>query len=163
MKWRCFFLTMVTVLVGIILNLSPAPGFIGSFRPDVLAMMVVFWCMKPPGFLTIGPSFLLGIFMAIMLGSVLGCRALEYSAVAYIMVRYSKSLNDSSVFFQSLAVFSVVLLSQAASLWSLHIFGGRVTDYHILLGSVSCAVLWPFFHMIMSALVRYSGLGRILL
>ncbi len=79
------------------------------------------------------------------------------------MVRYSKSLNDSSVFFQSLAVFSVVLLSQAASLWSLHIFGGRVTDYHILLGSVSCAVLWPFFHMIMSALVRYSGLGRILL
>ena len=112
---------MVTVLVGIILNLSPAPGFIGSFRPDVLAMMVVFWCMKTPGFFNIGTSFLLGIFMDIMLGSVLGCRALEYSAVAYIMVRYSKSLNDSSVFFQSLAVFSVVLLSQAASLWSLQI------------------------------------------
>lgn len=88
MKWRCFFLTMVTVLVGIILNLSPAPGFIGSFRPDVLAMMVVFWCMKTPGFFNIGTSFLLGIFMDIMLGSVLGCRALEYSAVAYIMVRY---------------------------------------------------------------------------
>lgn len=163
MRWRCFFLTMVTVLVGIILNLSPAPGIIGQFRPDVLAMMVIFWCMKTPGFFNVGTSFMLGIFMDILLGSVLGCRALGYSIMAYVMVRYSKSLNDSSVFFQSLAVFSVAILSQAASLWSLHIFGGRVTDYHVLLCSLSAAVIWPFFHMIMSALIRYAGLGRILL
>ena len=52
---------IITFVVGLMLALMPLPDYLQAFRPDWLALLVIFWAMQLPRTWSVGSAWIIGI------------------------------------------------------------------------------------------------------
>ena len=79
---------ILSLIVGLMLMIMPLPAVAEPFRPDWLAMLVIFWAMQLPRTWSVGSAWVIGIVLDVSQGTLLGQHALALSAVAFVTVRF---------------------------------------------------------------------------
>src|SRR5262245_56036408 len=72
---------VVTILAALAFNLLPWQDVRGV--PDLLALVLTFWCVHQPRKMGIGVAWVLGLVMDAANGVLFGQHALAYAALAY--------------------------------------------------------------------------------
>lgn len=131
----------LSLFVALLLNLVPWRDLRGI--PDLLALVVAFWCIHQPRKMGIGLAWLLGLVMDAANGTVIGQHSFAYSILAFAAQALHRRILWFPLWQQALHVLVLLIVSQALMLVVRLIAGGTWPGWWYFSGSVIAAALWP--------------------
>ena len=150
-SWFIIFLSFVVALVVTVLPLSV---WIAPYRPDLVAMVLIFWCLMAPSKVGTGAGWLVGLFMDVLLFGILGKNALSKMVLAFIVTRYSDRIRLFSLFQQSIVVFILLSIDTAILAWVRNILVGTKLEIWAWMPTVVGMILWPILYVILRSMGR---------
>jgi len=154
-KANAAWVIVLSLLIAYLLAMVPFPEWALHYRPQWLALVLIYWIMALPYRVGIGSAWAAGLFLDILEGSLLGLNAMSLAIVAYIVLNLHQRLRMFSALQQSTVVLALTGLHVVLVYWI------RVaTDQSdpgsllFLLGAVSSAFLWPWIFVFLRHLRR---------
>ena len=141
---------VATLITALLLNFLPAPGFWIWIKPDFVALVVLYWCIKQPRKIGFTAAFLLGLMMDVADGSLFGQHALAYSILAYAGIVLHRRVQMFSLAPQVFHVILLLLLNDAIVLAIRMLAGNDFPGYVYFAGSVVAGALWPPLSVLLS-------------
>jgi rod shape-determining protein MreD len=137
-------LILSTLFAALCLNLVPWHGPALLARPDLLLLMLIYWCMHEPRSVGAASAFLGGLVMDVAESAILGQNALTYSLAAYLAISMRLRVLRFGFWAQALHVVAILLLVQLLQLLENFLIGVPLPSSLYFGRSVFGAVLWPF-------------------
>ena len=66
-----------SLLVGLLLNLVPVSGVVLAYRPDFLALVLLYWCIQEPRYVGVATAWIVGLLMDVGDATVFGQHAAD--------------------------------------------------------------------------------------
>ena len=145
---------ILTFLIGLMLTIMPLPGYAEAFRPDWLALMVIFWTMQLPRTWSVGTAWIVGIVLDVSQGTLLGQHALALCFVAFITVRFHLLMRVFPMPQLTATVFPILATYQFLLFWTNGVAGVDAPLITYWGPVISSTVLWPFIMILLSGM-RY--------
>jgi rod shape-determining protein MreD len=143
-----------TILVALMLTIVPLPSAVAPFRPDWIALTLIFWGMQLPRTWSIGSAWLVGIVLDVAQGTMLGQHALALAAVVYLTVRAHLLMRVFPLLQLTATTFALLSLYQFLLFWINGVAGVSAPAIDYWAPVISGTILWPFIFMFLSG-VRY--------
>ena len=144
------FPVIATLLVGLMLTILPLPESIEPFRPDWLALLVIFWAMQLPRTWSIGTAWIIGIILDVSYGTLLGQHALALCVIAFITVRFHLLMRVFPLSQLSATVFALLALYQFLLFWINGVAGVTAQAMDYWAPVITGTLVWPFLYMFLS-------------
>ncbi len=132
----------LTVVGALLFNLLPWRDVTGL--PDLLALVIVFWCIHQPRKMGIGFAWLLGLLMDAGNGALMGQHAFAYAILAFGAIALHRRILWFPLWQQAAHVLVLLFTSQFLMLMVRMVAGGQYPGWTYFAGSVIAAALWPF-------------------
>lgn len=145
---------IVTLLIAFMLMIAPMPVAAEPFRPDWLALVLVFWAMTVPRSYSVGIAWLLGIVLDVAQGTLLGQHALALCVIVYITVKFHLLMRVFPLSQLTATVFALLALYQFLLFWINGVAGVTGPSIHYWGPVVAGTIVWPFLSIVLSGL-RY--------
>ena len=145
---------IITLIVGLMLSIMPLPDGAEAFRPDWLALLLIFWAMQLPRTWSVGTAWLIGIVLDVSYGTLLGQHALALCAVAFITVRFHLLMRVFPLLQLTATVFALLALYQFLLFWINGVAGVSAPAVDYWGPVVTGTIIWPVMSMFLSGL-RY--------
>jgi rod shape-determining protein MreD len=146
---------LITLLVAFMLMIMPMPAAIGSFRPDWLALVLIFWAMAVPRSYSVGIAWLLGIVLDVAQGTLLGQHALALCVIVYITVKFHLLMRVFPLSQLTATVFALLALYQFLLFWINGVAGVSAPAVDYWGPVVTGTIIWPVLSMFLSGM-RYK-------
>jgi rod shape-determining protein MreD len=130
-----------TLVLALLFNLLPWRDVTGL--PDVVALVLTFWCVHQPRKIGIGMAWFLGLVMDAGNGALLGQHAFAYSFLAFASISLHRRILWFSTWRQAAHVLMLLLASQLLMLAVRLVAGGAFPGLTYFAGSFIAAALWP--------------------
>src|SRR5262245_5790058 len=72
----------LTVGVALLANVVPSTPAVSLWRPDFLALVLLYWCIQEPRYVGVGIAWAVGLLMDVADATVFGQHALAYAVLA---------------------------------------------------------------------------------
>jgi len=108
---------ILSLIVGFMLAIMPLPAWASVWRPDWVAMVLIYWCLAVPGRVGVATGWLTGITHDVLSDTLLGQHALYFSLIAYISVKWHRQVRLFPFWQQAIGVFAVIAISQLINQW----------------------------------------------
>jgi rod shape-determining protein MreD len=140
-----------------LLTIIPLPDVFRTLRPNWVALTLIFWSLALPYRVSVGSGFIVGLFLDVLSGTLLGQHALALSLIAYVCVRLHQRIRVYPMWQQALTVLVLLILHQLLTLWIDSTIGRPPRSLDYWLPSLVGAMLWPLVDRILTALrVNFS-------
>lgn len=138
-----FSYVLFTLFIALLLNIFPAAAGKFFWRPDFVAVILLYWCLHHPRMPMMGIAWALGLVMDVVEGGLLGQHALSYTVMAYVALFFHRRILFFPAWQQALYI--LVLLFGMQSLFSvLKLFvHGVFPGWGYFLSSLIGALIWP--------------------
>src|SRR5262249_47876342 len=130
--------------LGMILTIIPMPSWSIWLRPYWVLAILIFWLLTAPWRVGIGFAWLVGLFMDLLTGTLLGQQALAFCLTAYFVLRFQNWLAHMPILQQTAAVLLLVLLNLVIDRCALIIFQHTIVNWLFWLPALTTAVIWPW-------------------
>ena len=141
---------LVTLLVAFMLMIMPMPAKAEPFRPDWLALMLVFWAMSVPRSYSVGIAWLIGIVLDVAQGTLLGQHALALCAIVYITVKFHLLMRVFPMQQLTATVFAILTLYQFILFWINGVAGIDVPLVDYWGPVITGTLFWPIVMTLLS-------------
>ena len=151
---------IVTLVVALMLTIMPLPDSVSSFRPDWVALVIIFWAMSVPRSYSVGAAWIVGIFVDVTQGTLLGQYALALTAISYITVKFHLLMRVFPLLQLTATVFALLSLYQFLLFWINGVAGVNAPAISYWGPVLTGTVIWPLVYTFMSRaryLVRMGG------
>lgn len=81
-------LPALSLLAALLLAIVPMPEWIAAFRPDWVAVVLLYWCVVAPDKLGMLTALGMGLALDVLTGSLLGQHALALLVIVYLCQRF---------------------------------------------------------------------------
>ena len=134
---------VLTLGFGFLGNLLPLSGIALAVKPDFLALVLLYWCIREPRMISVGIAWCLGLLMDVADGTVLGQHALAYAVLAYAAEYFRRRVLRFPLWQQAAQV-AVLLLFCAGLVLLVRVMGGApLPRWTYAVGPLTGALLWP--------------------
>jgi len=132
---------VLSFVLALLFNLLPWRNLNGV--PDMVALVLTFWCIHQPRKMGIGAAWILGLVMDAGNGTLLGQHAFAYAILAFAAISLHRRILWFSLWQQAVHVFVLLLASQLLML-GVQMLAGRVfPGFAYFAESLIAAALWP--------------------
>ena len=139
----------ITLLIALVLALLPMPDWTIWLRPAWVLLVLMYWAMTMPYRVGVGIAWLMGLFVDLLNGTVLGEHALAFTIVIYVVSRLHLRLSMYPFIQQAFSVCCFVLLYQFI-LYCIQGFLGELPASNLFwMSSVTSTLLWPWLYVLM--------------
>lgn len=145
---------ILTLVLGLMLTIMPLPDAVGTFRPDWLAMLVIFWAMQLPRTWSVGTAWVAGIVLDVSQGTLLGQHALALCCVAFITVRFHLLMRVFPMPQLTASVFPILATYQFLLFWVNGVAGVGAPLIAYWGPVISGTLMWPIVMALLSGM-RY--------
>lgn len=138
---------LVALLINFVLNMGVAGR--AAWMPDILALVLVFWTVHQPRWVSIGAAFFFGLCMDVHQTSWLGQHAMAYTVLSFFAITIHRRLLWFPVPSQAVQVFPLFAVAHAIEL-ALRLMGKSVfPGWPVMLAPVLEALLWPVISILL--------------
>lgn len=130
-----------SMVVAILINFIPLGKLV--WRPDVLAVVLVYWSVQQPRKMSFFGVFFLGLMMDIHYGALLGQFALAYVLICAMAVALSRRILWFDMLGQVFHVFPLFVFLHVLLVFIFWLQGGVHFSWLVLFAPVLEALLWP--------------------
>ena len=137
------------------LMLVPLPDWSEAWRPEWVTMVLIYWVIALPHRVGLVSAWILGFFMDVLEGTLLGLNAIALALVAYLALSLYQRLRMFTPLQQSSTVLILVGIHQLLLFWVLTITGqSTAPNLMFLISALSSAIVWPFVFVTLRYLRR---------
>ncbi len=151
--------TILSFVIGLMLTIMPLPAAIDAFRPDWLAMLVIYWAMRLPRTWSVGSAWIIGIVLDVSQGTLLGQHALALCVVAFITVRFHLLMRVFPIPQLTATVFAILALYQFLLFWINGVAGINTAAVTYWGPVLTGTVIWPVIILFLSGVGYRSRAG----
>ena len=134
---------IVTLVIALMLSAVPLPDSLEHFRPDWLALALIYWAMMLPRTWSVGSAWLVGLVLDVAQGTLLGQHALALSLIVFVTIRMHLIMRVFPMGQLTAAVFSLLALYQFVLFWVNGVVGIPVPTIQYWAPVISGSLLWP--------------------
>ncbi|EKD72430.1 MAG: hypothetical protein ACD_45C00678G0003 [uncultured bacterium] len=138
----------MTFLVAFILTLLPMPDWAIWLRPAWVLMVLIYWAMMAPHQVNVGVAWLVGLFLDVLNGTLLGEHALAMTLAIYVVIKIHSRLRMWPLLQQGLSVFFLVLFYQFILFCVQGFLGQPPSSWLYWSSSLTSMLLWPWMFSI---------------
>src|SRR5262249_60325789 len=109
---QTWFVPTLSLVLTLALSLVPLPHAISSFRPDWVAVVLLFWSLTAPRRFSLLTAFWMGIVLDTLTGSLLGQHALALLVIVYLAEHFHLRIRVFPVSLLALTVFLLLGLCE---------------------------------------------------
>ena len=142
----------MSFIFGLMLTIMPLPDAIDAFRPDWLAMLVIYWALQLPRTWSVGTAWIVGIVLDASQGTLLGQHALALCCVAFITVRFHLLMRVFPVPQLTVTVFPILAIYQFLLFWINGVAGVDAPSIAYWGPVISGTLMWPVMMAVLSGL-----------
>ncbi|WP_369602580.1 rod shape-determining protein MreD [Hahella sp. SMD15-11] len=138
------FLVCVSLLAAWVLAWVPLPGLWAFGRPDLVALIILYWAYRHPDRIGVLAAWGMGLVTDLMLGTHLGTHAMAYAIMTYFLLNVQHRFRLYGMLQQSLVVFLLTGIAIMVRHWINQLTGVPARDLMFMLGAFGSALFWPF-------------------
>jgi len=147
---------IITLIVGLMLTIMPLPEAAAVFRPDWLALLLIFWAIQLPRTWSVGSAWIVGIVLDVSYGTLLGQHALALAVIVFLTVRFDLLMRVFPLSQLGATIFALLALYQFILFWVNGVAGVTAPPIAYWAPVITGTIVWPFLHMFLSG-VRYRA------
>ena len=140
---------VISFALAMLINVMPLPDAVALFKPDWVAMVLIYWVMAMPGRIGVFSGWILGLFVDVLYGTLFGIHALSLSIVAFIIQIIYHRLRLFPRWKQAINVAVVVGIHRLVVVTLSGLSAPVQTDYTYWFPLLGVAVFWPWVFIIM--------------
>lgn len=145
---------LTSLIFALMLTLMPLPVGVALYRPEWVALVLIYWCLALPERVGLGAAWGMGLLLDVVTGALLGQHALSLTVVAHIAVRLHRRIRQFPLWQQALSVLWLIGIHQLLLLWVKGISGLAPATWRYWLPSIISMLLWPCVFVILRQLRR---------
>ncbi|MEX2470065.1 MAG: rod shape-determining protein MreD [Pseudohongiellaceae bacterium] len=134
----------LSFFLAYVLAIVPFPVWAMNYRPEWVAMVLIYWVMALPYRVGIGAAFCAGLVLDILEGTVLGLNALGLVIIAYVTLSLHLRLRMFSFLQQAGLVLALVGVYLMLKHWLQLITNQSISpNLLFLMAALTSAIIWP--------------------
>jgi rod shape-determining protein MreD len=134
---------LLTLLLGLLANVVPVSGVALALKPDFLALVLLYWCIREPRLISVGIAWCLGLVMDVADATVFGQHALAYAVLAYGAEYFRRRVLRFPLWQQAAQVAMLLLFCTGLVLLVRVVGGAPMPRWTYVAGPLIGALLWP--------------------
>lgn len=143
-----------TFIIALMLSQIPLPTFLEWWRPEFVALFVIYWIMALPQRFGVGSAWILGFMLDSLKGSTLGINAIALTIIAFSTLMLHKRMRMYPLWQQAFVVFILIAINQLIFYWFQAFTGTTEGNFNFLLPAFVSAVLWPWVFVVLRSIRR---------
>lgn len=151
-------LIVLTLIVACVLTIFPMPTQVELWRPQWVALVMIYWCLMLPERIGVLSAFSIGLTLDVVSGTLLGQHALTFSVLAYLLIELHQRIRIFPLWQQTFFVWVLLLSERLLTLWVLGATGQPMPGLAYWNPTFLGLVLWPWLNALLSDLGRRAGL-----
>lgn len=144
----------LTLFVAFILTLLPMPDWTVWLRPAWILLVLIFWVSMWPNRYNVGIAWMIGIFLDVLNGTVLGEHALALTMVIYLVQRMHSRFRMFPMMQQGLSVCLFVFIYQFILYCVQGFLGDLPVNLAFWLPPFTSMLLWPWVYGLLQDIER---------
>lgn len=145
---------ILTLLIALALTMVPLPDKVDAFRPDWLALTMIFWAFSLPRSYSVGIAWFVGIVLDVAHGTLLGQHALALTIVVYLTVKFHLLMRVFPLLQLSATIFALLALYQFLLFWINGVVNVSAPAIVYWGPVISGSIVWPLLYNFLTS-VRY--------
>ncbi len=149
----------LSLVVCLILMILPVPDWVQAYRPNWVALALIYWSMALPKRVGLWFAFFTGLLVDTLHGTLLGQNALALVVIMFINLNLYQRIRVFSLPQQTFYIYGLLLIDQGIVAWVEGIMG-RPTSMIVFFGTPLIGMLiWPWVFIILRDVRRKAMLG----
>lgn len=145
-------LRLGSLAFGLLFLVLPLPVPFDAFRPNLLALVLVYWALESPGRGAMASAWIVGLLADVVSGTLLGEQALRMAVLVFLVQRFRAQLRFFPLWQQSAAV-GLLLVNDLALMGSIRLIAGAgLPGWGAALAPLLGLVAWPWGFLLLDAL-----------
>lgn len=141
---------LLSFVAAIILTVLPLPPLLAWFRPEWVAMVLIYWVIHVPERIGVGFAWLVGLFIDVLRGVFLGQYALVFAVIAYFAAKLYKRLRLFPVWQQAITVLILIGSGQIMVVWIRALGNQPTVSAYFWLPAITSMLCWPLMSMLLN-------------
>ncbi|WP_439101879.1 rod shape-determining protein MreD [Congregibacter sp.] len=151
---NAYWVILASLLFAAVLAVIPLTGTLLWWRPEWILLVLLYWTIALPHRVGLVTALIVGLFVDVMEGAVIGQNMLSLSVVVTLASLMYQRLRVFTLVQQSSVVFLLAGLHQLITQWLQGLQGGAVPGFGFLFPALSTALLWPLLMPVLRELRR---------
>ena len=150
----------VSLVIAVILMILPLPDWAQMYRPNWMALALIYWSMALPNRVGLWFAFFSGIVLDTSLGTILGQHTLALVVVVFFNLNFYQRIRVLALAQQAIYVFALLLINQVV-VATVEGIMGRPTPLMAYFGAPLVGMfIWPWVFVILRDIRRKAMLGN---
>ena len=145
---------ILLTILALAATVAPLPSFLELFRPDFVALTVLWFCLLSPRLLGLSYAWIAGLALDGFAGVLLGQHALTLTVIAYVACKLRLQIRAFPPLQQSAVILALLWLNEFLLFWIDGVAGHAITDWRRWISVPVSAAFWP---LIAGLYARYAA------
>ena len=134
---------VVLTVLALVATVVPLPEMLEPFRPNFVALTVLWFCLVSPRLLGLSYAWIAGLALDGFSGVLLGQHALTLTVIAYVACKLRLQIRAFPPLQQSAVVLALLWLNEFLLFWIDGVAGHAITDWRRWISVPVSAAFWP--------------------
>lgn len=135
---------LITLGIALVLTILPLPQWVDGFRPQWMALTLIYWALALPTRVGIFWAWGAGLVLDVTTGTVLGQHALSLSVPVYLVLELHRRIRVFPLPQQAMSVWVLLLVERLLSLWIHGVTGQPTPTLEYWIPTFVGMLLWPW-------------------
>ena len=142
---------LLTLFIALLANIFPLSPASTALRPDILALVLLYWCIREPRYVGVGTAWFVGLVMDVADATLFGQHALAYAVLAYAADYFRRRVLRFPLWQQAVQVAALLAVCAAIVLLVRIVGGAPLPRWTYAAPPIIGALMWP----VLSVLLQY--------
>jgi rod shape-determining protein MreD len=144
----------LSLLVALVLMILPLPDWAQIYRPNWMALVMIYWSMALPKRVGLWFAFFSGIILDTSLGTLLGQHTLALVVIVSLNLNFYQRIRVLALAQQAIYVFVLLLVNQVIIAWVEGILGRATPLLAFFSGPFIGMLIWPWVFVVLRDIRR---------
>lgn len=154
-----FLVIPLTLIAALMLMILPLPDWVRNYRPDWVALFLIYWSMALPKRVGLWYAFVSGFFVDVAMGTMFGQHSLTLVLITFINLNVHQRIRVMTLGRQAIYVLVLLLINQLIQIW-IEGMMERDPPFIAFIGpALTGMALWPWVFILMRDIRRKAKLS----